>query len=611
MTEELKQIKDMYGEKMMQLCRRNFSTLLETPGVLFDILSKHIAPSHSIADDIINYFFEEEFKDFIMSFIKPKEKEEELDTGKDPFELMKEAGYTLYECRDEDDIQSFKHYYRSGEELCTFHGGRLGRCLVFFAVKDNANELNRDNFTEPKREDEYGTSVISIQFARGSYNTLSIKNRYNHTVDNPDATFFNNLENIIPGLTKSFEKAYRLKIVSEIDQDYNLFRDDLPCTMGYIAPKDKDGNEIQIDDEKKLEKKYYRYNFETDGIYYCENNIIIKDGKVIEDYCHDKGRYIVADKYIIDTHEKTIFPYSFDGKRKDDSFTRSIKEVGEIKNITLQKDNGNRIIKIKYTDGKEVFITIDKTNSIVGYTNEYITRLYEGFLFDNRKLRQLSVDNVEVVERECLVFNGGMQELSLPKAKFLGAYFFQRNAYMRKLYIPNVVEMDNYALEFNKKLEVLKADSLVKIGTRVLYRNQGLTKISLPNVKYIADCFVNKNEGHWKMIYMPNLRIIGSEAFSHVRSVDVVSMDSVEEIGPLFLYSEEELKELSMPNVVTLYDGFMDANHYMEYFSAPNLKNVEGAIFSNHERMRDRIFECLKNKEPCEVYVNPKWGMKV
>ena len=54
------------------------------------------------------------------------------------------------------------------------------------------------------RQDEYGTSVISIQFDRDDTHTLSIKNRYNHKVEKPDATFSNNLNNIVAGLTKSF-----------------------------------------------------------------------------------------------------------------------------------------------------------------------------------------------------------------------------------------------------------------------------------------------------------------------------------------------------------------------------------------------------------------------
>lgn len=617
MTEELKKIKDMYGEKMMQICRRNFATLLDTPGVLYDILSNHIAPTHSLADDIIDRYAEEEFKDFILAFTDTKEKEI-VDTGKNPFELMREAGYILRECRNEEDIQSFKHYYKEGEALCTFNGGRLNRCRVFFAVKENASSLKREDFTEPKREDEYGTSVISIQFSHGALNTLSIKNRYNHTVNNPDATFFNNLENIIPGLTRSFEKAYRLNIVSETEHEYNLLTDDLPYTQGYIPPRDENGNEIEIDDKKKVERKYYRYNFEANGIYFCENNIIIKDGKVIDYYNKDKGRYIVADNYIIDTHEKTIYPYSYQdekeienkGKEKPkDAFTTSITEVGEIKNITLQKDNGNRVIKIKYTDGKEVFITIDKTNSIVGYKNEYIKKLNQGFMLENRKLRQLSVDNVEIVESECLPHNGGMEELSLPNALCLGHNFFNHNSYMRKLNIPKVIEMGNYALENNRRLEELIAPSLERIGYKVLYENQALRGLSLPNVKYIADYFVNQNGGCWKMIYMPKLIKLFGGAFSSIRSVDYINMDSVEEIGPLFLYSEEYLRELSLPSAINIYDGFMDANHNLNYFSAPKLENFSKNSFSNNTRMRDEILYCLKNKKPCEVFVQDRYRM--
>ena len=40
--------------------------------------------------------------------------------------------------------------------------------------------------------------MISIQFTKDDAHTLSIKNRYNHSVNDPDATFSNNLDNIIP-----------------------------------------------------------------------------------------------------------------------------------------------------------------------------------------------------------------------------------------------------------------------------------------------------------------------------------------------------------------------------------------------------------------------------
>lgn len=77
---------------------------------------------------------EEEFKDYIYSFIDI-ENNNHIITKKSIRELLSKAGYDFYECHIEEEIQSFRKYYAPGEELCTFNGGRLNRCYVFFAVK--------------------------------------------------------------------------------------------------------------------------------------------------------------------------------------------------------------------------------------------------------------------------------------------------------------------------------------------------------------------------------------------------------------------------------------------------------------------------------------------
>ena len=287
---------------------------------------------------------------------------------------------------------------------------------------------------------------------------------------------------------------------------------------------------------------------------------------------------------------------------KDDSFTKSIKEVGEINNITVQKDNGNRVIKIKYVDGKEVFITVDKTNSIVGYKNEYIKKLEKGFLQYNVKLRDLSVDNVRVVERDCLVRNGGVSELSLPNAEYLGDYFFATNSIMRKLFIPKVREMGGCVLENNLQLEKFEAPSLVKMGPKVLYNNQGLHELSLENLKIMGSFFAHENRNQWESIYLPKTLLISAECFANILGVEDVNFNSVEIMGPGVLASENHLREMSLPNVVDIYDGFMDSNIYMEYFYAPNLKNVESNIFRSHFNMERSIRNYLDGHEPCEVH---------
>ena len=255
MIDDLKEIKKHYGENMMHLCRELFSTLLEKNGLLFKLLEDNFNYSRYLYEDIIENCMEEEFKNYIYSLVDVEKKQ--IIAEKTPFELLKEAGYNLYECKTEDDIQSFKKYYSNGEELCTFRGERLNRCYVFFAVKENVDEIKREDFKEPKRQDKYGTSVISIQFTRGSINTLSIKNRYNHTVNNPDATYSNNLENIILGLTTSFEKKYNLNV-----NQTNSISFEIP---GYVRANDG---------------KFYKTNYEMFNVCYCPNNIIIDNFEV-------------------------------------------------------------------------------------------------------------------------------------------------------------------------------------------------------------------------------------------------------------------------------------------------------------------------------------------
>ena len=274
-SQDLKYLKKHYGENFARLCRELFPTLLETPGLLQGIITKQFDTVPTLYEDILP--IKNQFQDWIYSFVREEEKEKEI-IQKSPEELMDEAGYILYpECKKEEDIQKFKKYYAPGEELCTFRGGRLNYCRVWFAVKKNVNDIKRENFPNPDRQDEYGTSVISIQFTKGKNSTLSIKNRYNHTVDYPDSTFHNNLENIKHGLTNSFCEKYEISFSSNaINNEF------LPDVLeGYVAGRDG---------------KFYKSNIELNGKNYCANNYVIKFGQVIH---YDPSKFILIDNYLL------------------------------------------------------------------------------------------------------------------------------------------------------------------------------------------------------------------------------------------------------------------------------------------------------------------------
>ena len=128
MNEDLKLIKKHYGEKMMHLCRKLFPTILEEKGLLSELLFKTFNPSRFLYDDIVESNNVNKFQNYINSLLERKN-EKNKETTKTPFELLDGAGYILYECKSEEEIQSFKKYYQPREHLCTFKGNRLDTCI--------------------------------------------------------------------------------------------------------------------------------------------------------------------------------------------------------------------------------------------------------------------------------------------------------------------------------------------------------------------------------------------------------------------------------------------------------------------------------------------------
>lgn len=458
MTEELKKIKKLYGEDMMHFCRDSFPTILDKKGELLGILTRILEPTRSIYRDLKEHDCLKKFITYVNTMFDEAEKRLVV-VKETPTELLSKVGYDLYECKTEEDIQRFKKYYQKGETLCTFHGGRLNRCYVFFAVKRNVDEIRREDFKNPRRQDQYGTSVISIQFSRDESNTLSIKNRYNHKVYNPDATFFNNLDNIIPGLTKSFEYYYNLKINYKETNDGSFFR----LKMNYIQGKDK---------------KYYRYNLLIDDNAFCENNYFLLNGVPQLDYQIDRGAYLLVDNYIINRNDKTIKLYNGD----EDSFTKSITDVGPIKNIDLFRNRDNRLIMINYLDGKSVAIRIDEYNNIIEYENNYVEVIGNDLLRYNRGIKRICLANAKEIGDNCLYDNMVIEECIIPKCKRIGGNFLYRNKNsIKELSVPDV-ELISYGFMFNNNsLVSFLASNVRVIGNNFMYSNKTLRDFDIPH----------------------------------------------------------------------------------------------------------------------------------
>jgi hypothetical protein len=444
MKGELKRIKKKYGEELAHFCRDNFSSILETEGKLSEILYSLFEPTTRLYDDLCNNDLLDDFVDLIYQQLDPPK--EEKCTDKSPFVLMREAGYTLYECLSENDIKQFKKFYYPGEELCTFKTHRLDKCYVFFAIKDGAEKLKREDIIIPNRQDEYGTSVISIQFTKTNANMVSIKNRYNHSVNNPDATFSNNLDNIIPGLRYSFNHSYGFNIPHFA---HNL---ELP---GYILASDG---------------RYYHFNYEVDGIYYCSNNVIIEN---YEPKHFDSSKYLLFDTYLIDLENKKIVSeYSTKGLQS---------ALGNIEKIDIVKEGEYKIVSIT-TDHGNVEFVIDLDNMLLEYHDDNIEILPNDFLLYNESLEYISVLNVKGIGDNVLRHNLVLESLELPHCLSIGSNFLKQNLLLENISLPEVRRVGKNFLAKNPQIQKGYFPLLTDAGSGFLDYLFDKTRLLIPNL---------------------------------------------------------------------------------------------------------------------------------
>ena len=212
---------------------------------------------------------------FLRSIIGVEEKECVVETL-NPFELLKRAGYKAFYADSLKKQNSIQKYFAKGEELCTFEDpNRYKNYYIIHCVKKNVNEIKREDFPHPSRQDEYGTSVISIQILkRGGF--ISIKNRYNHRVNNPDNTFDSNPDTIINGLSRALKKYFNV--------DFAVQKTPIP--EGYTYQNNK----------------LYKYHLEYNNIYFGEN-FYLKDGKI---HRFNKDYQFLVSSCLFDLKEKKV-----------------------------------------------------------------------------------------------------------------------------------------------------------------------------------------------------------------------------------------------------------------------------------------------------------------
>lgn len=547
---DLKKIEKYYGQKFARMCRELFPTILEKEGVLWQTIYSNFAPSHFLYEDVIR--FKTEFQSYINSLVFPSKQSFATKSPKSVKQLFNEAGYILHpECRTEADIQKFKKYYAKGEELCTFKGDRLKTCRVWFATKKNIDDIKRENFKYPRRDDEYGTSIISIQFPRyleeNSNVCLSIKNRYNHSVKNPDATFSNNLDNIYLGLMQAFFDELGIK--NNYDQSRYILEN-------YI--KAEDG-------------KLYKSNIEYNNIHYCENNVIVNNGKVIK---FDPSNFLLIDNFLIDLENKNISLYD---KTLNDSF---VDDLQNIKEICIQKEeNSVKNIDIKFNEKCDATIKIDGRNNIIAYNNANIKELGKNFMYNNRCLKKLELDNVEAIDDGFLYRNEDLRVLDLPEVKTIKDNCLHNDMSLYSVNLPKVQKIGKAFGFWGLYTVGVYMDNLEEMGGDFLYHNVLVRYLNFPKLKSMGDCVLLENQS-LEYLDLPSLELIGSYFMYYNNTLEKMSAQNLKQIGHYFLNSNKKLRSMSVPKITSAGVFALENHPYSKQIN----RNLETLIKKNVDK---------------------------
>ena len=543
-SDELKKIKRIYGEKFSRLCRELFPQILDQEGALLKILQEKFSRNcNTLCESIEENGLKEDFKDLIYTAFDDDREEDKKEDSRTPYEILDEAGYELHECLTEEDIQEYRKYYKENEVLCTiYNGGRLNSRVCFWATKKDVDQIEREDFEHPKKDDEYSTSVLAIQFDKQPKSRVEIISRYNHTVPNPNCTLNNNLNNIAEGLQESFARLLE-------ERGYSLNAKE---TMKFEIP----GYTLTSDG------KYYKYNLEIDGKYYCPGNIVIEDGIAKE--IGNPEEVILCDYFKIDLKNKKVD--SLIDNLIVDSFVGDLTDIEKIE-VKKDKEKGKRLVIIykkkeddRTDDPEPIVIELDYDNQIVGYTNKELQNVGDNFLSHNRALT----------------------ELNLPQVQSIGGNFLHCNEILAKLSLPQVQSIEDNFLYCNKALTELQLPQVQSIGDNFLYYNEALTEVSLPQVQSIEDNFLAENNVLTEL-NLPQVQSIGGRFLFYDEVLTELNLPQVQSIGRDFLCWDEVLAKLSLPQVQSIEDSFLHGNRALTELNLPQVQSIGGNFLCCNE----------------------------
>lgn len=423
----------------------------------------------------------------------------EVENPQNPFTLLKQAGYRAFLVDTHQKQMSIQKYFARGEGLCTFdEGDRYQRYFIIYCIKEGAEQLRRSDFTHPKREDEYGSSVISIQILkRGGF--IKITNRYNHTVEFADNTFHSNPDNIIMGLSCALKHHFKV--------DFSASQAPLP--EGYIY----------------LNGQIIEYDYARDNVYFS-SNYFVEDGKI---NILNKDYQLMVDRFVVDLKEKKVL----NPLKICDSFAKVMtNELKQANRLHLFKEGrnawalfggGNCLMRVKNNLLKNLYLPTTRmippcflsydTNVEVVHA-PYVQELGRNSFSRAERLKCFIFENLSEMKEGC-IGSSVLDTVFMPQIKKIGDMCFHPYTAMRQLgffdvlSLPLLEEM-GYCCFSGYQIDELYLPSCKKIGNAFGNPYYPVKRAYFPELENVPE---NSRFEKIKDIFAPKVSLVKKSSF--------------------------------------------------------------------------------------------------
>lgn len=447
--------------------------------------------------------------------------------SKDPFELLKEKGYNAYyaDTLEKQNDPEFQKYFAPDEELCTFKDPeRYKHFHILHVVKSDADNIRREDFKNPQREDKYGTSVMSIQILKeGGF--IAIMNRYNHAVENADNTYNSDPDQIALGLSMALKRYFNVDFSSR----HVVLPIEYKCINNQIFKCEYRGHKLCVGDG---------FYIHDDRVHY-----INKNSELMIDY-----------QYVLNLSTKTV------------------------RDITNSYDTFPRVLSHELHDKKlqvRSYKRVDKT----GRNVHYITKLYgdnqEILTLTNGYLTKLHLPHTQNLPGHCLCHQKKLQEISAPQLKSIGkGSLSNTDAFPNKIsvFFPLLTDVADDVLK-EAHIGRLEAPNIRRVGHSFCECATFDSSISLPKVQNVGDRFCWGIQTSQKFFAFPCLKKVGQDFFQYV-PIKGLSVLSLEETDSNFI-SNTSINYFKAPNLQKLGKGSFNNPSCLKLFYTPALETVE------------------------------------